>query len=181
MNLDCTLNFTINNKEMSLPLSLSKKQLLEIQAVMQLADDTFSELSGWEEPQVGEVAYYEDALNQVASFEITEDTLPFALELYENDNFFCTQETAENTIRADNVLRRLRHYAVTHRKSDTHMAEGGYTITFNYHTNSLEIGATGNWLALGDVVFDTEKTARDAINKYAAELTWYFTSGKVNM
>jgi hypothetical protein len=45
----------------------------------------------------------------------------------------------------------------------------------------LEIGATGNWLALGDVVFDTEEIARQAMNKYAVELIWYFTEGKASM
>ena len=35
-----------------------------------------------------------------------------AQKLYENDNFYSTRETAENTVRADNVLRRLRHYAI---------------------------------------------------------------------
>jgi hypothetical protein len=61
------------------------------------------------------------------------------------------------------------------------MAEGGYTITYNYTMNCLEIGATGSWLAIGDVVFDTEEIARKAMNLYASELIWYFTEGKANM
>ena len=101
--------------------------------------------------------------------------------MYENDNFFSTEETALNTVRADNVLRRLRHYAISHRATDTSMAEGGYTITYNYQLECLEIGATGNWLALGDVVFDTEDIARKAMNKYATELIWYFTEAKASM
>ena len=112
---------------------------------------------------------------------MTEETLEFALKLYENDNFFSTYETAHNTIRADNVFRRLRHYAISHRASDTTMAEGGYTITYNYELDCLEIGATGNWLAIGDVVFDTEEIARKAMNKYATDLIWYFTEGKAMM
>ena len=61
------------------------------------------------------------------------------------------------------------------------MTEGGYTITYNYSLHCLEIGATGNWLAIGDVVFDTEEIARKAINLFATELIWYFTEGKAMM
>jgi hypothetical protein len=127
------------------------------------------------------MGYYENEMKEVKSFEITEETIDFANGLYDSDNFFSTEETAKNTVRADNVLRRLRHYAISHRATDTTMAEGGYTITYNYQLDCLEIGATGNWLALGDVVFDTEEIARKAMNKYAVELIWYFTEGKASM
>jgi hypothetical protein len=89
-------------------------------------------MTGWGEPQIGQTGYYEDRFNEVASFEVTEDSWELAQKLYENDNFFSTEETALNTVRADNVLRRLRHYAISHRATDTTMAEGGYTITYNY-------------------------------------------------
>jgi hypothetical protein len=117
----------------------------------------------------------------VAEFDINDSTIDFARKLYENDNFYSTRETAENTVRADNILRRLRHYAISHRASDVTMADGGYTITYNYELECLEIGATGNWLALGDMVFDTEEIARKAMNKYASDLIWYFTEGKAMM
>lgn len=127
------------------------------------------------------MGYYENEFNDVSSFQITEDNLDFAHKLYESDNFFSTEETARNTVRADNVLRRLRHFAISHRASDATMADGGYTITYNYQAECLEIGATGNWLAIGDVVFDTEEIARKAMNKYATDLIWYFTEGKAMM
>ena len=177
MSLECTLSFSINNQELSLPVSLTDEQAESLKAALFAETD----LSGWDEPKIGQRAYYEDAFNEVASFDITEGTLKTALELYENDNFFSTEEAARNTVRADNVLRRIRHYAINHRKTDTTMADGGYTITYNYQNECLEIGATGNWLALGDTVFDTEETARKAMNKYASELIWYFTEGKANM
>lgn len=138
-------------------------------------------ITGWDEPKVGQMGYYENEFNDVSSFQITEDNLDFAHKLYESDNFFSTEETARNTVRADNVLRRLRHFAISHRASDTTMADGGYTITYNYQAECLEIGATGNWLAIGDVVFDNEEIARKAMNKYATDLIWYFTEGKAMM
>jgi hypothetical protein len=167
----------INGKPVLIPIQLSEEQLRQITAAVNL-DEV---LTGWEEPQIGQKGFYEDEFNNVQEFDVTEESLDFAQKLYENDNFFSTKETAENTIRADNVLRRIRHYAVSHRATDTNMAEGGYTITYNYQDQCLEIGATGQWLALGDMVFDTEEIARKAMNKYATDLIWYFTEGKAMM
>lgn len=171
------LQLIINGKPVFIPINLSEGQLRELTAAVNLEDV----ITGWDEPKVGQMGYYENEFNDVSSFQITEDNLDFAHKLYESDNFFSTEETAKNTVRADNVLRRLRHFAISHRASDTTMADGGYTITYNYQAECLEIGATGNWLAIGDVVFDTEEIARKAMNKYATDLIWYFTEGKAMM
>ena len=171
------LQLMINGKPVLIPVQLSEEQLRQITAAVNL-DEV---LTGWEEPQIGQKGFYEDEFNNVQEFDVTEEALDFAQKLYENDNFFSTKETAENTVRADNVLRKIRHYAISHRATDTSMAEGGYTITYNYQNECLEIGATGNWLALGDMVFDTEEIARKAMNKYASDLIWYFTEGKAMM
>ena len=171
------LQLMINGKPVYIPIDLTEDQLRQITAAINLDEA----LTGWEEPKIGQMGYYEDEYNEVSEFEITEETYEFAQRLYANDNFFSTRETAENTVRADNVLRKLRHFAISHRSSETSMAEGGYTITYNYQRECLELGATGNWLAIGDVVFDTEEIARKAMNKYASELVWYFTEGKACM
>lgn len=171
------LQLIINGKPVFIPINLSEGQLRELTAAVNLEDM----ITGWDEPKIGQMGYYENEFNDVSSFQITEDNLDFAHKLYENDNFFSTEETAKNTVRADNVLRRLRHFAISHRASDTTMADGGYTITYNYQAECLEIGATGNWLAIGDVVFDNEEIARKAMNKYATDLIWYFTEGKAMM
>lgn len=171
------LQLMINGKPVMIPIQLSEEQIRQLTAAINLDEI----LTGWEEPKIGQKGYYEDEFNNVAEFDIDEATIDFAQKLYENDNFYSTRETAENTVRADNVLRRLRHYAISHRASDVTMADGGYTITYNYELECLEIGATGNWLALGDMVFDTEEIARKAMNKYAADLIWYFTEGKAMM
>ena len=171
------LQLMINGKPVMIPIQLSEEQIRQLTAAVNLDEI----LTGWEEPKIGQKGYYEDEFNNVAEFDIDEDTIGFAQKLYENDNFYSTRETAENTVRADNILRRLRHYAISHRASDVTMADGGFTITYNYELECLEIGATGSWLALGDMVFDTEDIARKAMNKYAADLIWYFTEGKAMM
>lgn len=175
--MEAKLTVNINGRDITVPVELSQDNLGKIL----FGEEEENNLTGWEAPQIGQMGYYEDEFNQVVGFEVTEESLDFANDLYENDNFFTTEETAKNTIRADNVLRRIRHYAINHRTTDASMAEGGYTITYNYQNNCLEIGATGNWLAIGDVVFQSEDRARRAINKYAKELTWYFTEGKTMM
>jgi hypothetical protein len=171
------LQLIVNGKPVMIPINLTEEQVRQLA----LAANFDEILTGWEEPQLGQTGYFENEFNDVSEFEVNEETIDFAQKLYENDNFFSTRETAENTVRADNILRRLRHYAISHRTTDTNMADGGYTITYNYNENCLEIGATGNWLALGDMVFDTEEIARKAMNKYAADLIWYFTEGKASM
>ena len=171
------IQLMIKGQPVHIPIDLSEEQICQLLSIANL-DET---LTGWEEPKIGNKGYYEDEFNNVAEFDIDEDTIGFAQKLYENDNFYSTRETAENTVRADNVLRRLRHYAISHRSKDVSMADGGYTITYNYEAECLEIGATGNWLALGDMVFDTEEAARKAMNKYASDLIWYFTQGKSTM
>lgn len=171
------LQLTTNGKTILIPIQFTDEQLKQITAAMNLNNN----LTGWEEPAVGRKGYYEDKYNKVYEFEVNNDTIDFAKKLYENYNYFSTKEIAENTVRADNILRKLRHYAISHRASDIHMAEGGYTITYNYNLHCLEIGATGNWLALGDIVFDTEEIAREAINLFTEELIWYFTEGKAAM
>ena len=171
------IQLMVNGKPVMIPIQLNEEQIRQLTAAVNLDEI----LTGWEEPKIGQKGYYEDEFNNVAEFDIDEDTIGFAQKLYENDNFYSTRETAENTVRADNVLRRLRHYAISHRATDQTMADGGYTITYNYELECLEIGATGNWLALGDMVFDTEEIARKAMNKYASDLIWYFTEGKAMM
>ena len=171
------IQLNINGKTIYIPIELTEDQVSALTAAVNY-DEPFT---GWEEPQLGKLGYFENEYNEVSEFVIDEESMDFAQKLYENDNFYSTREAAENTIRADNVLRRLRHYAISHRSKDVSMADGGYTITYNYELECLEIGATGNWLALGDMVFDTEEIARKAINKYATELIWYFTHGKAQM
>ena len=171
------LQLMINGKPVLIPIQLSEEQIAQLLTAAKI-DNT---LTGWEEPALGQTGYYEDEYNNVAEFEVTEETIEFAQKLYENDNYFSTYETAQNTVRADNVCRRLRHYAISHRAPELSMADGGYTITYNYDQDCLEIGATGSWLGIGDVVFDTEEIARQAMRKYATELAWYFTEGKASM
>ena len=171
------LQLIINGRPVLIPIQLSEEQLRQLTSAINIDDM----MTGWEEPQIGQIGYFENEFNEVSEFEVNEETLEFAQKLYENDNYFSTREAAENTVRADNVLRRIRHYAISHRATDQTMADGGYTITYNYELGCLEIGATGNWLALGDVVFETEEIARKAMLKYGTELNWYFTQGKANM
>lgn len=171
------LQLMINGKPVLIPIQLSEDQLRQLTAAVNF-DDL---LTGWEEPELGRTGYFEDEYNEVSEFEVTEETIEFAQRLYKNDNYFSTKETADNTVRADNVCRKLRHFAISRRSPDRTMADGGYTITYNYDLNCLEIGATGSWLGIGDVVFETEELAREAMNRYATELIWYFTQGKASM
>ena len=169
------LKLSFNGKEIIVPVNVSEELVEKIfaEAVPK------ANILGMEKPVVGQVGYYEDSFNQVSSFAVTEESLELAKSLYDADNYFTDSDIANIIVRSDNILRRLRHYALTHRKSCLDMNEGGYTITYNYQDCCLECGMTANWLALGDIVFDTEEIARSAMNKYAEDLIWYFTEAKL--
>ena len=98
------LQLTVKGRPVLIPIHLSEEQLKDLTSTMNIEDIA----SGWEEPQIGQTGYYEDEFNEVKSFEITEETIDFAQRLYDNDNFFSTREAAENTVRADNVLRSVQ-------------------------------------------------------------------------
>lgn len=168
------LQLIINGKEVVVPLDLSPDLVNQIYAA-KTADHP---LTGWEAPEADSEFpyYYEDALGRIQTLESNEDTRAQLDLLYSKANCFANKAIAKDLARGDLLLRQLRRFSVINRKNpiDYEMG-GGWTITYNYQDNCLECGVTGNWKALGDVVFDTEETARQAINEYAEELIWYFT------
>ena len=102
-------------------------------------------------------------------------------EYYESANYYSDKTVAENNIRADNLMRQLRRFAVQHR---------GYGIDFNstetakhyiyYDCVRDELRTTYTFYAgvFGVIYFDSEETALAAINKFRDELIWYFTEYK---
>lgn len=129
-------------------------------------------------PKMGDKAYYRDAYNKVQSFKVGYDNFESARALYDAQNYFLSKELAENVARAVKIRQSLFLFA---REGDENPYEtpiAGYTLTFNHDTKEFEVGATGVWTAVGDVVFETEERAWEAAEKMKKELTWYFTKAK---
>lgn len=161
----------INGKEVHIPIQLTDEQLKHIGASV-----SKEKITGWEFPKEGETAYYQDAVARVQNVEVIDKNNLQIQMLYEHANCYSSELLAENIARGDLLIRELRRFSIQHCDIPIDFkGKGGYTITYNYQDHCLECGVTGNWKALGDIVFDTEEHARMAMNKYSKELIWYFT------
>ena len=164
------LQIVINGKEISIPIQLTADQLNEISMAMQ----TEKHLTGWEKPEHGSPCYYEDALGRVQKFTVDNPSEAQLELLYNKANCFSSENLATNMARGDQLIREIRRFAVEHRTKPLD-SNKGYTIGYNYTNKCLEIGASCNWVAFGDIIFESEELAQEAINLYASELIWYFT------
>jgi hypothetical protein len=169
------LNLTVNGKELRVPVELTESQIRSIYN----ATEHNTNKTGWEKPIEGQLYFYEDALCRVQSIYATDNSKIQLDMLYEKANCYSSETIANNIARGDILIRNLRRFAALHnsKKMNEKNCEG-YTITYNYMANCLECGATGNWRAVGDIVFETEEIAKEAMIKFADELNWYFTQMK---
>lgn len=100
---------------------------------------------------------------------------------YETGNYYSSVSIAENNARADRLMRRLRRFAVKHRKCgiDWHdINNNKYYIYGNFETNSIDIGINTFLRDFGVIYFDSKETAQAAIDEFHDELIWYFTEYK---
>ena len=102
-------------------------------------------------------------------------------ECYESANYYSDKTVAENNTRADNLMRQLRRFAVEHREcgvdfNDTNTKK--FCIYYDYRNNELEPDFLFSEKAFGTIYFDSEETARAAIDEFHDELVWYFTKYK---
>ena len=106
-----------------------------------------------------------------------EGSLLQANMLHDIANCFSSKGLAKDIARSNVLMRKLHRYAIEHREKPLD-ENGGYTIMYNYQDRQIEIGLSGGYLSFGDILFESEDNARDAINEFADELTWYFTEFK---
>jgi hypothetical protein len=169
----------ITGDELNISTDISLEQL---QKIVEALDVHLlpSEDTGWEKPQKeDESAYYTDMYGKIQKMEYSGRNKENIDLLYENVNCYTSAILARNIQRGEKLVRELRRFAVEKRKNPIDFSSnGGYTIAYNHLEKTLEVGATGSWVAVGDVVFDTEEAAREAICTYGEELIWYFTERK---
>ena len=164
------LQIIIQGREITIPLQLSADQINEIS----LAMSSNEHLNGWEKPESGAPCYYEDALGRVQKITADEPSEAQLELLYSKANCFSSETLATDMARGDQLIRELRRFAINNRTKPLDHNKG-YTIGYDYKGKCLEVGVSGNWMGFGEIIFESEELAREAINKYASELTWYFT------
>ena len=102
-------------------------------------------------------------------------------EYYESANYYSSPIVADNNIRADNLIRQLRRFAVQHRERGANLNDTNtkkYYICYDYENN--ELGATFTFVGrvFGIIYFDSEEAINTAIDEFHDELIWYFTKYK---
>ena len=90
-------------------------------------------------------------------------------------NYYSDRTVAENNIRADNLMRQLRRFAVEHRKNDK-VAER-YYIYYLRDSNILSLKRDTMNRFIGPW-FDNQNAGAQAIETFRDELMWYFTEYK---
>lgn len=130
--------------------------------------------TGWEMPELGEVGYLIQN-GEVEEVVHTAENDKELRECYNRVELFSHPKIARHALETQVLLRKLRRFASLHRVEEYSPLKGGYTIMYNYGLKCLEVGLTGPYLALGDILFDTEEIAQMAINEYRKDLMKYFT------
>ena len=102
-------------------------------------------------------------------------------EYYESANYYSSETVAENNIRADNLMRQLRRFAVEHREYEVDFNSTNtkkYYIYYDCNNDGLGVSSVFCSKGFGVIYFNSEETALAAIEEFHDELIWYFTEYK---
>ena len=135
--------------------------------------------TGYERVPESDIYFYAHSGGYVGT--ASEDYCNIDNEYYELANYYSDKTVAENNARADNLMRQLRRFSVEHRghEVDFNSTETAkHYIFYDCIHNELDITFTFFARVFGMVYFDSEETARAAIDEFRDELIWYFTEYK---
>lgn len=169
------MKVTIEGKEIDLELTDEQKVVVE----RALKSNT-----GWERVKLKEYFYILE--NDV---EPTDDgSTQYDNKNYNDANYFNNEELINNIIRAQTLQRKLwRRSAELCEKV---VWSRLWCISYNYNEDenendflisSYRFSGYGYYIDFGQVYFDTEEHARQALEEFRDELTWYFTEFKSRM
>lgn len=102
-------------------------------------------------------------------------------QLYDISNYYSDKTVAENNARADKLMRQLRRFAIEHRKEKidwNNHSELKWNIFFDYSEKDFFVNYCLYVKDLFGIYFDSEETAKLAIEIFHDELIWYFTEYK---
>lgn len=134
--------------------------------------------TGYEKVEDGELHYLVGDDGKVYEFS-THHT--YDMDAYDRGNYYSDKTIAENNARADILMRKLRRFAVEHRKWElnwTNNTQAKYFILYDYYENKLNCDYFYGERHFGVFYFDSKETAEAAIEEFKDELIWYFTEYK---
>ena len=132
--------------------------------------------TGYERVRSGST-YYTDSCGAVKTFTKCAPDSKIDEEVYKSGNYYSDPDVAVSNIRADNLMRQLRRFAVENRKTNlnwTNENQYKYYLYYDYLEEEFFISAN-SWRGFGQIYFDTEEIAQSAIITFKDELLWYFT------
>lgn len=99
---------------------------------------------------------------------------------YESANYYTDEQLAQDNVRADALMRRLRRFSAEGRKQKIdwgNSSQNKYYISCQYCGSTVTLYAdfSSGFRRPGAVYFDTRKLTEECIEKYRDELIWYFT------
>lgn len=107
---------------------------------------------------------------------LDEDDLRFAIA-----NYYSSAGVARNNARVDQLMRQLRRFAVENRKEKLDWKTrdcNKYSIYYSYPGEMLYVDCSVDCKEFGQIYFDSEELAKQAIEEFKDELIWYFTEYK---
>lgn len=139
-----------------------------------LAAITYVEKNGYERNDERFEYYYVHTNEVLKAYDLMEGD---ATARYNSANYYATEALAAMNARADTLKRKLRRFSVEHRTDGLSWGNSKlkYCISYNHSKHQLEIVSDTTIQSSETTYFDTEKAAKDAMNKFKEDLTWYFT------
>lgn len=100
---------------------------------------------------------------------------------YDEANYYSDYYVAENNARADKLMRQLRRFAVKHRENDLKWGNEEvkkYCLIYEHDLKAIRVDYWYISQTFGAIWFDSEESAKLAIETFHDELIWYFTEYK---
>ena len=157
----------VNGKEF--PIEIHDPKLIE--------EITFKNKTGYERQPDGR--YWHSTTRDRVVVEC-DNCCEFDNDCYEHANYYSDETVAQNNVRADALMRKLRRFAVEHRKMkiDWENVSAKYCIYYNNNANMISVAWYNAHHHFGMICFDSIKTAELAVEEFKDELIWYFTEYK---
>lgn len=159
---------TIDGKEFEVEISEE-----QVQALTETKKKT-----GYERVKKGE-DYYIQLFDGTAQTRTAYDVFSYDHK-YESAYCYADRTVAENNARADKLYRQLRRFAVEHRKKeiDWNINSDKFYFYYSHNRKKIEVSALSVCQDYGNIYFDTEESAKLALDTFKDELLWYFTEYK---
>ena len=139
-----------------------------------------SKKTGYERAGEGDGYFRENIFCKEVSVSIDRCT-EFDDVAFETAGYYTDEKLAEDNIRADRLLRRLRRFSAIHRKNKIDWENSNRTkfhIIFDYDEEGLLVSNRCIIRHFGEIYFDTKELAAKAIEEFKDDLMWYFTEYK---